>query len=91
MIFQTSIELNIDGREVHVIFDMDTGMVGFTEVSDGNYIEYSYQTGPPEFKIAFAEFMEGLDGKTHQSNGLICRKGGAAQVLQRFWRSKYEP
>ncbi len=91
MIFQTSIELNLDGKEVHVIFDMDTGMIGFTEVSDGVYKEYSYQSGPPEFKIAFAELMESLAGKTHQSNGLICRKGEAAKALQEFWQAQNAP
>lgn len=85
MIFQTSVELDIDGKDAHVIFDMDTGMIGFTEIADGSSKEYSYQSGPPEFKIAFAKLMESIASKSHQSNSLICRKGEAAQVLQDFW------
>jgi len=88
MIFQASVALNINGKEVHVVFDMDTGMIGFTEISDGEHIEYSYQSCPPEFRVSFAQFMDGLIGKTHQSNGLICRKSGAYQVLQEFWKSE---
>lgn len=88
MIFQTSVKLNVDGKDIHVVFDMDTGLIGFTEVTGGDYTEYSYQSAPPEFRIAFAKFMEGLAGKTHQNNVLICRKGEAAQVLREFWQSK---
>ena len=91
MIFQISVELEVEGRDVHVIFDMDTGMIGFTEVTDSNRKEYSYQSGPPEFKIAFAKLMESLAGKSHQSNTLICRKNEAAQVLQDFWIRKNGP
>ncbi len=87
MIFQASVELDVEGRDVHAIFDMDTGMMGFTEIFDGNSKEYSYQSGPPEFKIAFAKLMESIAGKNHQSNSLICRKGKAAQILQDFWVS----
>lgn len=85
MIFQTSVELDVDGRDIHVVFDMDTGMIGFTEVFDGHSKEYSYQSGPPEFKIAFTKLMESIEGKKHHSNSLICRKGKAAQLLQDFW------
>ncbi len=91
MIFQTSVELDIDGRDVHVIFDMDTGMIGFTEMSAGNSQEYSYQEGAPEFKIAFAKLMESLASKSHQSNSLICRKGKAAKLLQEFWAGASVP
>ncbi|WP_157719387.1 hypothetical protein [Halopseudomonas sabulinigri] len=85
MIFQTSVELDIDGKNVHVIFDMDTGMIGFTEISDSGRKEYSYQSGLPEFKIAFAKLMESVASTSHQSNVLICRKGKAAQLLQGYW------
>ncbi len=71
MIFQASVELDVEGRDVHAIFDMDTGMMGFTEI----------------FEIAFAKLMESIAGKNHQSNSLICRKGKAAQILQDFWVS----
>lgn len=91
MIFQISAELEIAGREVYVVFDLDTGMFGFTEITREGHKEYTYQSSPHEFKIALAMFMESIAGKKHQSNTLICRKGKAARVLTAFWQGENGP
>ncbi len=87
MIFQTSIDLKIADRDVHVVFDLDTGMIGFTEDIEDSYIEHPYHTSPPEFKIALAELMQNMAGEDRKTNGLICRKGEASKVLQNYWAS----
>lgn len=88
MIFQTSIDLKIPDRDVHVVFDLDTGMFGFSEDKDGTHEEYPYNSSPPEFRIALAELMSSLSGESRKTNGLICRKGEAAEVLQNYWANK---
>jgi len=88
MIFQTSIDLKIDDRDVHVVFDLDTGMIGFTEDIKDSHKEYLYHASPPEFKIALAELMENMTGEHRKTNGLICRKGEASKVLESYWAKK---
>ena len=88
MIFQSSVDLKITDRDVHVVFDLDTGMIGFTEDTNGSCKEYHYNSSPPEFKIALAELMLKLSGENRKSNTLICRKGEVAEVLQSYLTSQ---
>lgn len=74
MIFQTSFKLVINDRNVHLVFDMDTGAIGFTELTGDEHREYSYLSAPTEFRVAFAEWLNNLNGKTHTINGKISRK-----------------
>lgn len=87
MIFQISVDLKIVDRDVHVVFDLDTGMFGFTEEVEGTQKEYAYTSCPPEFKIALAKLMENMASEPSKTNGLVCRKGEAAKVLQSYWAS----
>ena len=74
MIFQTSFKLDINDRNVHLVFDMDTGAIGFTESTGDEHREYNYLSAPPEFRMAFAEWLDNLNDKTHTTNGKISRK-----------------
>lgn len=85
MIFQTSVKLEIEGKNVHAIIDLDTGMIGFTESYNSEALEFDYFSSPPEYKIAFAESLEKITASEHQSNSLICRKGRAGRLIQEFW------
>ena len=57
MIFQLGIDLNIPDKDVQAIIDLDTGMIGFTEKSGDNTVEFPYQQSPPEFKKAFLDLL----------------------------------
>ena len=81
MIFQTSIPLNIDECKAHVVIDLDTGLIGFTEEKNGIQKEYFYNSAPKEFKMALVAYLVEQSGEDRLLNTLICRKGEAAKVL----------
>ncbi len=85
MIFQASIDLNIEGKAVQATIDFDTGMIGFVETDGSKSKEYDYFSAPPEYKIALAKAIEKIMSQKHQSNGLICHKSQAAQVMREYW------
>ncbi len=58
MIFQGGIDLDIKDRKVQAILDMDTGMIGFTELVGDKQVEYFYTKAPVEFRLAFIRKME---------------------------------
>lgn len=74
MILQIGIDLNIKDRNVQAIIDYDTGLIGFTEKSDNNIIEYSYSESPKEFKAAFFEKLDPLFADRCHTNFKISRK-----------------
>lgn len=74
MIFQGGIKLEIDNRDVQVNFDFDTGLIGFTEMVNGQLKEYYYSGSPREFKVAFIGKLESLFAEKHHVNFKICRK-----------------
>lgn len=84
MIFQGGIQLEIEGRDVQVNFDFDTGFIGFTELIDGELNEYYYSDSPKEFKVAFIEQLKNLFVEKHHINFKICRKNPELMKLTQF-------
>ena len=74
MIFQISIPLEIEGRNVHAVMDSDTGLIGFTEMIEGEEKDFFYLDSPTEFKVALADKLIPLAGKKQVNNFKICRK-----------------
>ncbi len=74
MLFQASVKLNIENRDVHVNFDFDTGLIGFTEKIKGELKEYYFSGAPLEFKKAFLERFENVFAEDRHLNFKICRK-----------------
>ncbi len=58
MVLQGGIKLDIAKREVYANIDLDTGLIGFTEVIENETIEYFYGGSPKEFKIAFVDILQ---------------------------------
>lgn len=74
MVFQAGVKLNVENRDVQVIFDFDTGLIGFTEKINGELKEYFYSGAPLEFKKAFLERFEAIFAEDRHLNFKICRK-----------------
>ncbi len=74
MIYQAGINLDIEKRDVQVNFDLDTGLIGFTEKVNGEVKAYHYSGSPVEFKKAFLEKFEHFFSADHHVNFKICRK-----------------
>jgi hypothetical protein len=74
MIYQLPINLDIKGRTVQVIFDLETGLYGFTELINDETIEYYFNQSPIEFREAFIAAMEPLMAEKSLVNFKICRK-----------------
>jgi hypothetical protein len=85
MIFQSSVMLDVEGREVHVVFDLETGLMGFTEIVDGARKQYDYLSSPQSFKIGLIKLMEEISGENRQLNTLISGKSEVANLLHGFW------
>lgn len=89
MIYQAGIELNVKDREVRVNLDFDTGLIGFSEMVNGNWEEYNYQNSPMEFKQAFLKKFEALFAKDQQLNLKISRKNPETlKALQILFNNK---
>ena len=74
MIFQTGVELNIKDRKVQAVIDLETGLIGFTELVDGETKEYFYLESPVEFRMAFLNKIETLHAESCYYNFKIYRK-----------------
>lgn len=74
MIFQSSLRLEVPHRDVYLVLDLETGLLGFTERIQGKDKEYTYQEAPVVFKQALVTRMEDLSGPQQRLNLKISRK-----------------
>jgi hypothetical protein len=74
MIYQLPINLDIKDRNVQVIFDLETGLYGFTKLINNETIEYYFNQSPIEFLKAFFKTMEPFIAEKSLVNFKICRK-----------------
>lgn len=88
MIFQTGIELNIKDRKVQAVIDLETGLIGFTELVNGETKEYVYLESPLEFRMAFLNKIETLHAKSCYNNFKICRKNKNIMKLNAIHSNK---
>ncbi|MCB9233734.1 MAG: hypothetical protein H6581_18910 [Bacteroidia bacterium] len=77
MIYQAAIKLELENREVQVVIDFDTGLIGFTERVGEDVKEYFYRESPAAFKVAFLEKIKPLAVDRPMLNFRICRKNQA--------------
>lgn len=88
MIFQIPIDLEIEGKDVQVIFDLDTGVFGFTELINNKTIEYYYGESPIEFKKALIDKLEPILAKKNLINFKICRKNEKMKTIRKYLSEK---
>lgn len=74
MIYQASIKLDIESRDIQVNFDLETGLIGFTENIDNQLNEYLFRESPIEFRKAFIEKFQHLFSEERHLNFKISRK-----------------
>jgi len=82
LIFQTSLKLEVGNRDVYLVIDLDTGVLGFTEKLGESYEEFTFRSAPSEFKLALVKCLEEISGPEHRTNSLINRKSELGLVLQ---------
>lgn len=83
MIFQQSIPLGDSIPNVYVVFDHDTGSIGFVENGEHS-VEYSFLEAPLSYRTAFMNLIEPLsDGRT-PINTKICRKSEFGKYIQEY-------
>lgn len=87
MIFQGSIELNIDDKNVFAVVDFDTGLLGFVEVESTSEKEYTFPESPVEFKKALLDKLTIIMSDSIQTNFKICRKNPKALKANSMLRS----
>lgn len=58
MIFQVPIDLEIPGKKIQAIIDLDTGFIGFSELVGDEVKEYYFNESPLEFRKAFLAKIE---------------------------------
>jgi 1,4-dihydroxy-2-naphthoyl-CoA synthase len=88
MIFQAPINLKVDDRIVQVIIDLDTGLIGFSELIDNATVEYYYGESPVEFKKALLERLEPSFTQKSLGNFKICRKNENVKLINKYLREE---
>lgn len=88
MIFQAPINLKVDDRIVQVIIDLDTGLIGFSELIDNDTIEYYYGESPVEFKKALLERLEPSLAQKSLGNFKICSKNENVKLINKYLREE---
>jgi len=88
MIFQAPIDLEIENIKAQAIIDLDTGFIGFSEIKNGETIEYSYAGSPVEFKKAFLNKIEPLFAEKSLGNFKICRKNEKMKIIHKILNEK---
>ena len=83
MIFQISIDLNIQDKDVQAIIDLDTGFIGFTELIEKQSREFYYAESPIEFKRALTEKLEPFLADKNNMNLKICRKSETMKEVRK--------
>lgn len=86
MIFQAPINLKVDDRIVQVIIDLDTGLIGFSELIENYTVEYYYGESPVEFKKALLERLEPSFAQKSLGNFKICRKNENVKLINKYLR-----
>ena len=88
MIFQLPIDLEIPEKTVQAIIDLDTGLIGFTELVDSHTMEYHFLESPIEFRKAFLEKMERSVAEKSLGNLKICRKDEKVKRVNKIFLEK---
>ena len=84
MIFQGPIDLDIENRNVQVIIDFDTGLIGFTEIVEDKAIEYFFGGSPNAFRVALFEKLEAMFAQKSHANFNISRKGETIRAIGKY-------
>lgn len=88
MIFQIGINLDIQGKDVQAVIDLDTGLVGFVTKNEDAYLESTYQQGSAEYKKALFDLLLDKAADKNYLNTKISRKGALAAVLFEFGKDQ---
>ena len=84
MIFQIPIDLEVEGKIVQAIIDLDTGTIGFTEFKEGNTIECFYEESPVEYKKALLKKLEPMFAKKSLVNFKVSRKNEKMRFISKY-------
>ncbi|MBN8679153.1 MAG: hypothetical protein J0M29_13070 [Chitinophagales bacterium] len=74
MIYQAPINLSIPGKTVQAIIDLDTGLIGFSELINGETVEFTYAESPVAYREAFLNRLSSLFAEKSLGNFKISRK-----------------
>lgn len=86
MIFQGSIELNVDDKNVYAVVDFDTGLLGFVEIKLNSEKEYTFPESPVEFRKALLDRLTTIMSDSIMTNFKICRKNPKAMEANALLR-----
>lgn len=83
MTFQQTIPLSVGDQEIYVVFDLNTGLLGFVREDEGQ-VDYTFGNAPVEYRKAFSAFVEANSSGVHKTNTKFCRKGALGRHLLNF-------
>ncbi len=84
MIYQAPINLSIPDKTVQAIIDLDTGLIGFSELVHGETIEFTYKESPVAYREALLNQLSSLFAEKSLGNFKISRKNQRVMEAQKI-------
>lgn len=88
MVFQISIDLELEDKDVHAVIDFDTGVIGFNEIVNEKEIEYNFYNCPVEYKMALLTKLEPSSASNRRMNFNVSRKSEISGLLRDHFQNQ---